>query len=112
MDPEDPLEVPAAAAFHPDERTRELCLQYQRVLSAALAGDPDPRLCDASILEVAPHPDACSVLVIVVAGTERLEDARTALEEATERLRRELQRNLDQRPELGFRLIPSPPISS
>lgn len=112
MDPNDPFEVPAAAAFHPDERTRELCLEYERVLSAALAGDPDPRLCDASILEVAPHPDARSVLVIVVASTERLEDAGAALEEATERLRRELQRALDERPQLSFRLIPSPAISS
>lgn len=90
--PAPPTEVPAAAAFHPDARTKELCREYERLLGEAFGRERDACFEDASVLEVAPHPDVRSVLVIVIAPSAQHVELRAALEASRERWQVELGR--------------------
>ncbi|UJR82890.1 hypothetical protein [Sandaracinus amylolyticus] len=115
MRPNEPDEVPAAAAFHPDARTKQRCAEYEVALGEALRREMELDACldEALLLEVAPHPDVTSVLVVVVAPASRHVLLRDALERARERMRQAIAARIaGEPPELTFAVMPPPDVSS
>lgn len=98
---------PFPFASHP--RTLQLCSEALETLSLALASSADPRLADAAIRDVVPHPDASCLRVVVSAPAEETASVREALAHAHGYLRSEVATELDRKraPELVFIVIPT-----
>jgi ribosome-binding factor A len=99
-----------SAAIHVDPRSRKLSSQSLEALALALSGAGDPRLREASIVEVCPHPDATCLLVVVAAPPDAIDAVHAALEDARTWLRRELAAEIHRKraPELAFAVVPVP----
>lgn len=74
----------------------------------ALASATDPRLLDASLRDVVPHPDASCLLLVVTAPAGTATEVHAALRDAQPYLRRELavEVNRKRAPELAFAVVP------
>lgn len=94
---------------HDDPRTKKLCSQALQALSLALASATDPRLIDASIRDVVPHPDASCLLLVVTAPAGQATGVHAALRDAQPYLRRELAVEVHRKraPELVFAVVPT-----
>ncbi|MDQ3034743.1 MAG: ribosome-binding factor A [Myxococcota bacterium] len=99
----------ATASLESDSRTKKLCSQALQALSLALASATDPRLIDASLRDVVPHPDASCLLLVVLAPAGHATDVHQALRDAQPYLRRELavEVNRKRAPELAFAVVPT-----
>lgn len=91
-----------------DPRGAQLLTSARRTLALALEDARDPVLARASLLDVAPHPDASCLRLVVAASAPDVEAVRAALTRAKSYLRSELAGDLDRRrtPELVFTVVP------
>jgi ribosome-binding factor A len=95
------------AAAPSDSRTRQLCSEASEALSLALAAADDPRLADATLVEVRPDPDASRLHALLTAPAAELEDVRAAAAEARAYLRREVAFAVNRKraPELAVTVV-------
>lgn len=90
-----------------DPRGSQVVHSARRTLALALEDARDPVLAHASLLDVAPHPDASCLRLVVSAPAADVDRVRDALTRAKSWLRGELAADLDRRrtPELVFTVV-------
>jgi ribosome-binding factor A len=90
-----------------DPRGAQVLHSARQTLALALEDARDPVLARASLLDVAPHPDASCLRLVVSADASELDATRDALARAKSWLRSELAADLDRRrtPELVFTVV-------
>lgn len=92
-----------------DPRGAQVLVSARRTLALALEDARDPVLARVALLEVAPHPDASCLRLVVRAPRDVVDEVRAALARAKGYLRAELATDLDRRrtPELTFTIVPA-----
>ena len=90
-----------------DPRGSQVVSSARRTLALALEDARDPALSRATLIEVAPHPDASCLRLVVSAAETDVDAVREALARARSYLRAELASDLDRRrtPGLVFTVV-------
>ena len=90
-----------------DFRGSQVLASARRTLALALEDARDPVLAQATLIDVAPHPDASCLRLVVSAPRADADAVREALARARSYLRAELAADLDRRrtPEVVFTVV-------